>query len=370
MEFIRENILKIIMFIVILFVAIIIFTFVFAGKREHIPTSYSSMEDSMKNGAIKYVSNNKNLLPKNENESSKVNLDTLINAEILSNFNAIEDNNVSCNGYVDILYKNNDYVYVPHLKCGEFYETTSIADYIKNNETIVTSSDGLYKMGDSFVYRGESPNNYIQLGNRLYRIIEIKENELRLIINSKINASIVWDDRYNAEKNTSYGLNTYSKSRLKDSLNEIALNKPLDNEEVLFSDQEMQKFIEHDICTGKRSSNYDAIDPSNECQTVEPNQKIGLLTVSDYARASIDTNCTTIYSKSCINYNYFNSISSTFYTMTASSDNSYEIFKISDGVAELSKASRSFYPYIVVKINELSLYDKGNGTKENPYIVR
>ena len=372
MSFIRENIVKILIFIFILVIFIVVFSMVFGKNKTVVVRTYPDMENSLKNAAIKYTNKNKKLLPKNDDETIKINLDTLVNEKYMSNLYAINDKKIKCTGYVDISYKNNKNIYVPYIKCGKEYETNSLADYIIQNEPIVTSADGLYKYGDTYVFRGENPKNFVKLGDRIYRIIDLTEDGyVRLISNKKLNISVTWDNRYNESMDQSVGINDFSVSRLKESLNKIInSNYNSVNDYKYFSDQELEKIVPYDICIGKRPSSFDTINSYNECQKVEKNQKVGLITVSDYARASIDQNCKSIYSRSCLNYNYFSRINSTFGTITATSDNSYQVFYIYGGVAKLTRASRTFSFNHVVYIDELSLYLKGDGTQENPYVVR
>ena len=372
MEFIRENILKIITFIVILVIAVIIFTLVF-GKKTVVnnPKTYNSMEESLLTSAKKYVDKNRNLLPKDESETSKVNLDTLVDSNYINEMSAIEDENVKCTGYVEIINKNDEYLFIPYLKCGKYYETKTLTDYLKDNVEIVNTGDGLYEYGKKYVYKGENPNNFVLLGDRLYRIIEINEDdEIRLITNKKIDQYLVWDDRYNTDKKSNVGINDFSKSRLKEYLNQIIDVNDDGNGNYIFSEQELQKIIPHDICIGKRPSSDASISLETDCQAVEADQRLGLVTVSEYARASIDPNCKSIYDKSCMNYNYFSRISSTFRTLTATTDNSYQVFMVADSEAQLTRASNSFSTYITVFIDSLSLYADGDGTYENPYKVR
>lgn len=372
MEFIRENILKIITFIVILIIGIIIFTVMF-GKKTIVnnPKTYAAMEENLLTSAKKYVDKNRDLLPKDESETSKVNMDTLVNFGYMKELNAIEDENVVCSGYVEILVKNEEYLFIPYLKCGKYYETKTLVDYLKDNVEVVNTGDGLYEDGKKYVYKGENPNNYVLLGDRLYRIIEINEdNEIRLITNRKIDQYLVWDDRYNTDRKANVGINDFSKSRLKEYLNQLIDVNNDGNDNYIFSEQELQKIIPHDICIGKRPSSDGSISVETDCQAVEADQRLGLVTVSEYARASIDPNCKSIYDKSCMNYNYFSRIGSTFRTLTATTDNSYQVFMIDDSEATLSRASNSFSTYITVFIDNLSLYDTGDGSYENPYRVR
>ena len=83
MGFIRENILKIVTIIVILIVAILVMIFAFGGKNVTKSKSYTQMEENLKTAAKNYLNDNRKLLPKDENEQSKINLDTLVNAKYI-----------------------------------------------------------------------------------------------------------------------------------------------------------------------------------------------------------------------------------------------------------------------------------------------
>ncbi len=374
MGFIRENILKIVTFVIILVIAIIIFAFLFRGNTANklSATSYTNMEKMLASAAKNYTNDNKKLLPNSEKETNKINLDTLVNGKYIERLTSLEDTSVECTGYVQITYNNGNYSYIPYLKCGNDYETKTIANYIIDNSEIVTSGDGLYKIGEKYVYRGENPNNYLLLGKRLYRIIDINGNDVRLISNSRIEYYTQWDDRYNVERDEYVGINNYSVSRLKEFFEEIYNEKKDENDfkYEVFSKQEKEKIVSHDICIGKRNLENGEINSYGECQKVEPNQMMSLITVSDVARASIDQNCKSIYDKSCINYNYFSNIGNSIFTLTGVSNNTYEIFYITDGVADVTNSYNTFAPNIVVYINESSNYLSGTGTNEDPYRVR
>ena len=374
MGFIRENIAKILIFIGVLIIFIIIFSLLFGRGRAKKATTYFDLEDRMLAATKKYVNDNPKLLPKSEDETNKINSDTLINAEYLEPMVSIDDENVKCKGYSQLIYKNKKILIIPYLQCGKYYETKTIADHIISNESIVSSGDGLYQYNDSYVYRGENPKNYLQLGNRMYRIVEVNKNgEVKLITNEIIDAYFTWDNRYNISENKSYGINDYSKSRLKEKLNYIIDNNSFTDEEAeikYFSEQEVTKMIPHDICVGKRPLKYGAIDYNNECQVLEKDQRLSLIVVSDYARASVDPNCKSIFDRSCINYNYFSKIDGVFRTVTAVSDNSYEVFYIDSGHADFARASNTFRTNIVIYIDKLSLYSNGDGSYQTPYIVR
>ena len=374
MSFIRENLLKIVGFIILLIILIFVFSLIFGKKNIIVDNNtYSGMESNLLSSGKKYANDNPKLIPKKEDESNKITLDTLEKFNYIKELSAIEDENVKCTGYVELLYKNEKNIYVPYLKCGKYYETKTLANYILSNEPIVSSETGIYKIGDLYVYRGESVNNYVYVGNRLYRIIELKENgEIKLVSQEKIPLSIVWDNRYNVDVKKTVGINLYSKSRVKDVFSYLLSHNYDENNEYknIFSEQEMEKMSAHDICVGKRSSSNTSLDSSEECQTTISDQYVSLINISDYARASIDSNCKSLYDNSCVNYNYFANIDSSFMTITAVADNSYKIYNIYFGAVSATNASASFKPNMVIYLDNLSLYNSGDGSYEKPYTIR
>lgn len=362
MGFFRENGLKFIIILVVIVIITIVFTFMFSGKSKKIKT-YGDMENSLKNAAISYTNSNTSLLPKEEGTIKKVNLDTLVNEKKIDQLYAIDDSNIACTGYVTVEKRNDSYIYTPYIKCGKHYETKTIGQYIIDKEGVITTGDGLYNYNGTYVFKGENPNNYVMLGEKLFRIIEItNNNELKLIAVKKIeNVSLVWDDRYNSEKDSNDGINNFSKSRLKDSLEEIY------NSEY-FTDSDREKIIKHDLCVGKRALSDTSIDGKAECSVIESDQYVGLIQTNEYARASLDENCISIDKLECQNYNFLN-FNTSLRTQNAVLDNTYQVYYISMGELSETRASSSFYPYPVIYIDQDVLYQSGEGTEEKPYIL-
>ena len=365
MGFIRENILKILTIFIVFIIIIVICIFALGGTGSRKNTSYSSMENNLIISTKKYLGDNRKLIPQKEGESTKINLDTLINAEYIDELFSLEDENVKCSGYVQITKNTKNYNYIPYIKCGKYYETKKISDKIKENVQTVMGEDGLYLVGNKYVFKGEKPKNYLKIGERIYRIIEINENnEIKLISTDRYQNSSSWDDRYNIEKDNTDGINDFSKSRLKDRLEEIY------NSSEYFSETEKSKIIAHDICIGKRYKTDVSLDQTTECSVQYPSINVSLIQLSEYARASLDSNCNSVTSKACSNYNYFEEISSSHRTVTAVADNTYQIYYVRNGVANITRASNSFSIYPVIYIDSLSIYSAGDGTLENPYMIR
>lgn len=377
MNFIRDNIVKI---GILLFVAIIIIVVAVAcsNRQPNISEAngYLEMENKLQNAAIRYVKKNPTLLPKTTDKSRKIQMDTLINNKLLNEFHAQEDKNVTCTGYVEIIKKYEDsdsYRYTPYIKCGKYYQTKTIADYIKDNEEVVTTGEGLYAQGEKYYYKGEYPNNYIMLGNRLYRIIEITEdNNLKVISTQKTENSYVWDNRFNTEKNDYYGINVFSKSRLKESLEALYSNRDESKGEVYFSDTERDYIIEHDFCVGRRSESDVSISSDSECKETD-SLHIGTISLNEYYRVSTAAGCTAINRQECNNYNYLYSIrpgNTKFMTFIGNTNNTYTYYSIYYGELQTRKTYTEANIYPVFYMDENIIYKSGSGTSEDPYIVR
>ena len=379
MNFIRDNILKLLL---LLFVAIVVIVIVVSCSNRTVTeddaVGYAEIENRVQNAAIRYVNKNRSLLPKSTDKSSKIQIDTLIKNHYLKELKSIDDSNVKCNGYVQITKKSETedrYRYTPHIKCGKYYETKTISDYIKATDDVVFSEDGLYQSNNMYYYRGENPRNFILLGEKLYRILEITDdNNLKLISTNRTSYSYVWDDRFNTEQQKYYGINYFEKSRMKDNLLFLYENTNEEAGEIYFSDVEKNYIVEHEFCVGKRSESDTSINSSSDCSETS-NLYVGLLSLNDYYRVSISSECNSIKKHECNNYNYLFDLKRDgnipdYATITAYKDDTYSFYSINEGDLELRRSNKSIRLYPVIYIDSNTLYKSGSGTYNDPYIVR
>lgn len=370
MNFIRENLLKIVILTGIIIIVVVLVSSCGHTTPKTIGQKYEMMENNMKQAAQKMVDQNERLLPSEVNTSKKITLSTLVRNKKINQLYANENNSVSCTGYVSIIKIAEDrYLYRPFLKCGKYYETKTIAGKILSSENIVTEGNGLYKFGDEYIYRGEKPHNYLKMGDKIYRILSINANkELKLVTESPVRASFRWDNRYNVTTKRNTGINDFDKSRIKDTLIDLYER----TSEPYFSNEEKAFIVPQNYCIGKLSTESfsQPISKEAECST-QDELYVGLMTPSDYTRPSLDTSCTSGKSPSCQNYNYlYTDVSSYVATLNAVSDNSYEVVVIDDGVLDVVTAKSSFHIYPVIYINKAALYSSGDGTIDNPYMIR
>ena len=403
MNFIRDNIIKIFFVIIILIIVIVVVVSCMERPSSSSDeTGYLEMENKMQNAAIKFTNKNKTLLPKTIDNPRKIQLTTLIKNNYLNEFHAQEDSRIVCTGYVYVEKKyedKDDYRFTPHIRCGKYYETRTIAEHIIENEKVVTSDQGLYKVSlgtepvantdtenseeekvtqkerNMYYYKGEYPNNYIVLDEKMYRIIEITEdNNLKVIATSKTYDTYTWDDRYNKEYDRYYGINDYSKSRIKENLDTLYNDEEMDEDYRFFTETEKDYIVEHDFCVGKRNNEDYNIYSGAECKVTEAS-KVGLITVSEYYRASVSTDCNEIGEQDCNNYNYLYSLRQdgaipVLYTLTGVENNTKDVYLIQDGDLTEVRASSSKTLYPVIYLDSNILYKSGTGTSTDPYIVR
>ena len=174
MKFIRDNIVKILIVFGILIVCIILLIACSGGGGSvGSGGSYSRIESNLKTNATKYLQKHPELLPKEEGKIVKVQMDAIYTEKQMKKIVSPEDETVKCDGYVKVSFRLNEeeqkeYRIVPHIKCGDKYETEEFYVHILKNEPVVTELDGLYKIGDEYVFRGENPNNYVMMGDNYY----------------------------------------------------------------------------------------------------------------------------------------------------------------------------------------------------------
>ena len=327
--------------------------------------SYASVENQVLEAAINYYEDNPKLLPRNINDEVSINSTTLTAGEYLKNLSElVPDENVNCTATVTVTNINNNYRYVTKLKCGEVYSTKTLVDKVKEDSPVVISGQGLYEMNGELVYRGDNPNNNVKFADHNWKIVKIENNQVMLILNDKY-TRVTWDDRFNNERNQDDGINDYSVSRINDYLTNLY------NGDSLFDDKEKLIIAAHNLYIGKRSEDINYNDGSIEKSVVLENKYIGSLPLFDYINASLDTNCYSASTKACANYNYLAGFDYNWWTMTGDSDTTHKVYRVSsNGKVTTSRAVTSIYVRPVIYLAKDAIYVNGNGTLDNPYIVK
>lgn len=342
-------------------IGIIVILVIIANGGKSKSFEYSDIESRMVKGAKSYFAKHEEMLPVMDDSSVSVSTDTLISESFLKPFSEMVDEDVSCEGYVNVFKSNDEYVYFPYLNCSD-YESMKLSNKIID-DSYVTSGDGLYQTNDGYVFRGEFPNNYVNFSDKSWRIIGINsDGSIRLIYNDKKIEKNVWDDRYNSDKEGYVGINDFSVSRILMYLKEIYDNNTYVNK------NNKDLLVKHDWCIGKISESDASISSLNLCSDVYSDLYIGVVKVDDVLIPSLDSNCTNLYDFECTNYNYFFNIN-TGWTLNSSSDKSYSVFSSSNGSISFKNASATSYIRPVINVNGNILYKSGNGTSDDPYKI-
>ncbi len=334
--------------------------------------SYTEIEKILKDAAISYFKDNPDNLPTEEGNIVEIDSSNLIVAERMKDLSEYTKEGVACSATVQVEKSGNDYLYTPYLNCGEEYLTEELYKRLTKDENLVTSGYGLYATNGAYVYRGEKVNNYVKLGENLWRIVKItSNNNIVLISEEGVLYDQPWDNRYNEANHFASGFNTYNASRMKEYLDQIYDNPSEENGEVLLSKKDKAKLVSYNLCTGKKSASSEAKDNSEECTEVLQNQKYGLLTLSDYLYASVDPNCKNASSKTCQNYNYLVKKNKSWWLATGDTSDSSKVYSI-QGTGAIESQIASNYNGVrpVIYLNSKVLYKSGNGTEEKPYKIK
>lgn len=366
----KKKMIKMMGFIIvgaILFIFILFILSLFTKKNYE----YEDIEEVLVNAAEGYFKDYPDSLPKEDGSVVEIDSSNLTAAGKMKDLSEYLKEGDSCSATVQVEKSGSDYLYTPFLNCGDSYSTVELYNKIVKDEDIVTAGDGLYSRGSSYYYRGEYVNNYVKLDKSLWRIVKVTgDNNIVLINDEGLEFTQPWDNRYNESRLYESGINTYSVSRMREYLDRIYTDPVEDDGEVILSKKDKAKLVSYNICTGKRSSNSETKDNSEECKEVVKNQKLGLLTLSDYLYASLDPNCKSANTRSCMNYNYL-SIDDEWWLVTANSDDSSTAFKVDrDGVVKADITATYSRVRPVIYLNSKVLLKKGKGTKKDPYILK
>lgn len=195
------------------------------------------------------------------------------------------------------------------------------ADFLKSK--VVTSGDGLYEDSTEsgrYVFRGANPNNFIKLGDDLYRIISIEsDGTLKVMSQNGIDRNDhAWDDRgarYSLDSNdycnSSDGCNAWGSNTTTLDSNgnhvaqitvdnqqynlpdkEASLNAYLNGEWYESLDKNVQNLIvNHEWNIGNVTSGEKALSESvQEESAYKWNGKVALINVTDFVKAAISNN--------------------------------------------------------------------------------
>ncbi|HOB26217.1 MAG TPA: hypothetical protein PLB45_04775 [Bacilli bacterium] len=350
------------------FVVLIIIIFVIASCSKK-KLNYVDIQTSAKRSAVRYYNDNKKDLPSSDGDTTSITLKKLISEGYLEDpAKTYKNDELSCDGTITVSNNNGFYLYSPNISCNKDYKTTLLKDKIVDN-SLVETGPGLYQNKDEYVFKGEVTNNYVKFPDtgEVFRIIRINsDGTIRLMQTDSYDDELVsWDDRYNIELGSEYGINEYIyndiNSRIKDAVNGYY------NNTSLWTDTAKSYVTTQTLCIGKRSTADSTKDGSTECSVKLAGQQFGLIAAYEFLEASLDNNCTSTESTSCANYNWLSNAERSTWTITASSESSAKIYQLYYTLSK-SYAYNQKRAMLVFNMSSNAYYISGTGTSDDPYV--
>lgn len=357
LDFIKEKSYFLLAGTVLLIIILVIISSCSSNKK----TSYEEIESDMISAAEDYYSSRENLLPKQSGGHVKVSLSTLIDLELIDEVFDPKRKSQTCSGYVEVTKVDLEYSYTPILTCAGTYEPKYLTDIIKET-SLDEYGNGLYEMDGEYIYRGDFVNNYVSFNDLIWRIVKIDTNgDVKLVLAEKTQETYAWDLSYNIEKNSNTGINNnYLISNIRKVLNNYY--------QETFTDDSKAKIVSKDICVG-RYSMTENFSSEKDCAVIKESEKIGLLNTVDFKIASLDANCINVEDRVCTNRNYLSDSSIRTWLLNSSSENTYKVFYLSGHISEINaNNAKRINPVIYLSGN--SIISSGNGTLQEPYLVK
>lgn len=359
MDFIKDKIYYIFAGTIILIVLLVIIS----ACSNKVGSNYNSIEKKMVEAARSYYTERQDKLPKEDGGSVKVTIGTLIDAELIKEIKDPKNKEQTCDGFVQVKRVENDYAFIPFLTCKGNYEPKYLTDAIKESKQD-EYGNGIYEMNGEYVYRGDDVNNYVTFNNQTWRIIKIDtDNTIELVYyQDKNNTRYIWDADYNSEIGRNYGITTdYLHSDIRKSLVEFY--------ETNFTNESKAHIVSKNMCIGKKALD-DEESAEKECSVVKENEKVGLLRVSDYPKASLDEGCLRYDYAECSNRNYFSISGISTWLLTTVADNTYQAYLMNGSNITAARASKSNKINPVIYLDSDVGIISGDGSVDNPYVIK
>lgn len=342
------------------FALIIIIILVFILMNVFKKYDHLALEQLLVKTTEEYIKDHPEILPTQANPESIITTSSLVEGKYLKELSKISKDN-TCSAEIKINWNEDNYYIIPELSCNS-YTTSSLTDYILENEEIIANEtdSGLYNINNYYTYRGEYVNNYLNFVGYSWRIIKFNEEKIYIILADTLNndTTYVYDDRYNETIGSNRGYNSFETSRIYSSLMNIYNNDLKDYHKYLLT---------MDACTHTRSEGDVDKSGTIECTTTLQTP-IALLSVYDYMNASVDQRCINSASRNCSNYNYLANTTNRWWLMNGTNENTYEVYASNqNGILNLESANVKKALRMVLALPSDLVYKSGNGTSSNPY---
>lgn len=330
------------------------------------PLEYVKIENIMQRAAINYY--NDNIEEFDVTSGTVLTISTNHLVDYMKPLETMLEEGVYCDGVVRISNVNNNVAFFPFLDCGADYRTQTLVNFIKNNEEVVEEGPGLYENNGSFIYRGSKVDNWLSFDGRYWRIMEITDNNELRIVETTTRRRTIWDSRLNPDRDGRPGVNDFRDVKTEHSDIRYFLADLIESEDYLTPT--LWGYLSYmDLCIGKRAEDDKSVSGRTECSELFEDQLIGLLTVYEFLRTSLDDDCQVATDIFCQNFNYLTEFPFSTWMLTAVKDSTHEVYHISTSNIKLMRVNRSLRAVTTVTLNPHVLYSVGDGSVENPYII-
>ncbi len=219
-------------------------------------------------------------------------------------------------------------VFNPKTETGEKVETLSAT--IRKDSPVIADGDGLYIHNGDFVFKGEKVNNYVSYNDKIWRVLQVYRSGLvKMVLDTPLT-------------NLDYGETntTYDKSKIYEFIkNENNLKINTNNLE-------------------KTSICLDEIDDTNKITcTKKIDEYVSILGISDYATSlNAETKKSFITGENSI--------------WLYNKNSEGLAWNITEGMLNQDDLSNEYEVRPVITLKNNSHSEAGDGTKNNPYIVK
>lgn len=358
-DYLKDKIYYILGVVTLLIILLVVISSCSSGSSK----SYSGIENDMVSAAKEYYSDRKERLPKENGDSIKLTIGTLIDEELLEEIKDPNNSEQSCEGYVQVKKVDNDYVYIPFLTCKGNYEPEYLVDKIKNSKTD-EYGNGVYESNGDYVYRGEDVKNYILFNNQLWRIMRLtSDGKTKIILDNPTEQDYIWEDSYNVEQGDNVGItDDYLLTDIRKTL--------VDYYKKNFSESSKANIVPTNLCIGALNENED-FNREKECSKTKDNEYVGLMNISDYQAATLDYSCNNPQQPQCTNRNYLTSSAVIVtWTLNTVAENNYMVYGFAKGKLIRSEASGELTINPVIYLSENAIVSEGKGTLKNPFVIK
>ena len=326
--------------------------------KNYLNDAYISLEDLKKS---KYLEQTKISNPKNGDEMNGCMKISYNHENNQYNFEYIDSdckNDSTLSGY--IISYNNGFTKEerePIIKSvyEELLEINKDKIYIVGN-----TSDGLYDIGDEYIFRGKNVSNFAKIGSDIYRIISLNKNDKTIKLIKVTPQSTAYSTNNSNEFTTSsvseYLLNFITSGNLSNFSSKIVESSKWKNGVI-------------NIVDGISYDNLKILESSFFISN-----KLGIINVSDYVIASLSNDCfNNVMSTKCIDNNYLYDMFKSSNVWTMDNSETGKVITIESGTITnhtLNSSSDSSYGiYPVVMLKKSVAIKSGDGSSSSKAYV-